>query len=132
MFAARREKLAKLLYGEYETDNPEFDIEEQTCMDVVLIDSPENLYYYSGFTGGEAMLVMFTHGNSSVYIITDSRYYEQVCKECPDIPLIRLNNHTYVEMVSALLYGQIKDDFDEDTQNVISEADTYNVSDGWI
>lgn len=37
------------------------------------------------------------------YLITDSRYYEQVEKECPDLTLIRLENKGYSVAVKELL-----------------------------
>lgn len=44
IFATRREKLIKELM--------------QEPVDAVLIKHPSNLYYYTGFTGGEAMFLM--------------------------------------------------------------------------
>lgn len=97
-------------------------------IDVVLIDSPSNLYYYTGFTGGEAMFVLPIRNSSAEaenvpcnreisgveqrgkavgrtegYIITDSRYYEQVEKECPELTLIRLEKKGYSQTVRELL-----------------------------
>ena len=91
IFATRRAQLIKELM--------------QEPIDAVLINNPSNLYYYTGFTGGEAMFLMPVNGDimstyafelcgisndSRVitndwpdgYVITDSRYYEQVEKEC--------------------------------------------------
>ncbi|MBQ9608592.1 MAG: aminopeptidase P family protein [Lachnospiraceae bacterium] len=100
MFEQRREKLS-------ETDE----------YDAIMIDSPENLYYYTGFTGGEAMLIMFSQkilknrgiDDNVAFIITDSRYYEQVEKECHDICLIRLDDCTYVDAVKLLLTGKLEE-----------------------
>lgn len=66
-----------------------------------LISHPSNLYYYTGFTGGEAVFIMHL-SNRSGYIITDSRYYEQVEKECPNLTLIRLQDKGYCEIISEL------------------------------
>lgn len=99
----------------------------ENMYNAILIDSPENLRYYTGFTGGEAVFLLvcdneqranadsgIEKNNTNISgesvllekglcIITDSRYYEQVEKECPDIPLIRLNNRTYIEVIKELL-----------------------------
>lgn len=83
-------------------------------MQMVLIDSPSNLYYYTGFTGGEAMFVM---NKCSGYIITDSRYYEQVEKECPDLTLIRMENKGFSEYVKELLSGMQHSDILYDMTN---------------
>ena len=69
--------------------------------DGVIIDSPANLYYYTGFTGGEGMYLLSVNNES--FLITDSRYYEQVEKECPDIALIRLEKKGYNAFVKDLL-----------------------------
>ncbi len=50
-----------------------------------LIFSPENLYYFSGFTGGEGMLYI---DKSRLLLFTDSRYTVQAKEECPDFEII--------------------------------------------
>ncbi|MCM1157060.1 MAG: aminopeptidase P family protein [Bacteroidales bacterium] len=107
------------------------DILAKEQIAAVLIDSPSNLYYYTGFTGGEAMFLMPVQENSALqengilqkngvlqengtlqkngagkaagYLITDSRYEEQVEKECPDLTLVRLGKKGYSEAVKELL-----------------------------
>lgn len=114
--------------------------------DIVFIDSPENLYYYTGFTGGEALSVMMVgqgktsssdnleNGlcNKAMCLITDSRYYEQVEKECPDIPLVRLNNSTYIEVIKNILTGEsISPNIDELTESIgqiLKEVDSRQLT----
>lgn len=50
-----------------------------------LIFSPHNLYYFSGFTGGEGMLYI---DKSRLLLFTDSRYTVQAKEECPDFEII--------------------------------------------
>lgn len=108
----------------------------------VLITSASNLYYYTGFTGGEAYFLMpaeavfantgidanynqdvknskdtaYKQGvdtfegtncrksiNKYGYVITDSRYYEQVEKECPKMELVKLEKLGFCETVKDLL-----------------------------
>ncbi len=88
MWQARRDVLRKKLKGQ--------------GMAAVLIDSPANLYYYTGFTGGEAVFLMSAEDGRG-FITTDSRYYEQVEKECPDIPLSPLEKEPYHIVVRKLL-----------------------------
>ncbi|MCR5701243.1 MAG: aminopeptidase P family protein [Lachnospiraceae bacterium] len=96
MFEKRRNNLKELLSA----NEKEFD--------AVLIESPENLFYYTGFTGGEAAFLMSVDDKfTSTCIITDSRYYEQVEKECPDITLIRLESQTYMEVFKKLLNSDL-------------------------
>lgn len=55
-------------------------------IDALLITKAENIRYISGFTGGsDAKLLVSERDN---YIITDSRYTEQVSLECPEWQLI--------------------------------------------
>lgn len=139
-----------------------------------MIDSPENLRYYTGFTGGEAMFIIMPDDNVSnnrgkdgitvsgkndnnnsnnknnvnndndinsnnnkmvilneniqkairekgMCIITDSRYYEQVEKESPDVPLVRLDNKTYIEVICAVLSYY-------NTDNIINEMNSCNLN----
>lgn len=89
MFAGRRRKLQQEL--------------KDTGVEAVIIDSPSNLYYYTGFTGGEAMFVMLLTGQDAC-LVTDSRYYEQVEKECPDLSLVRLSDKGYGETLKELFH----------------------------
>ncbi len=133
MFQTRRQRLNRNLL--------------EKNMQAVLLDSPSNLYYYTGFTGGEAVLLMFVseqdtpktdcsinqgldNGNTKkeqlktnrVYLITDSRYYEQVEKECPDITLIRMENQGFSEYVKELLENY-DDNFNEShSQSIVSNS----------
>lgn len=56
----------------------------RTGLDAVLITSPKNIYYYSGFTGVEAVLVLLRGG---LYIFTDSRYHIQAKQQARDYTL---------------------------------------------
>ncbi len=53
--------------------------------DAVLITSPKNRFYYSGFTGTEAALIITNNEN---YIFTDSRYHIQAREQAADFTLI--------------------------------------------
>lgn len=64
----------------------------------VLINSPANLAYFTGFTGGEAFFIMEL-GSGEGYVITDSRYYEQVEMECMGLTLVRLEKRNHAEVI---------------------------------
>ncbi len=57
----------------------------QVKTSVVYITSPENLLYYSGFTGGEGTLVLT---KETFLLFTDSRYLIQAAEEAPDFSII--------------------------------------------
>lgn len=57
--------------------------------DAFFITSPENLYYFSGFTGGEGAL--FIDGDTRK-LFTDSRYTVQAKEESPDFEIIDVAN----------------------------------------
>lgn len=103
MFENRRKKLNQLL--------------QKNGMQAVIITSPSNLYYFTGFTGGEAFFVMPVEEMGKGYMITDSRYYEQVEKECQDLTLIRLEQKSYSEAVKELfenVHGGVKVAIEDD------------------
>ena len=139
MFENRRKQLNQIM--------------RENGMQAVLISSPSNLYYFTGFTGGEAFFVMLT-GNqqeeciaiskgdeketvsewkktvvekemnsekSKGYVITDSRYYEQVEKECQELTLIRLEQKGYSETVREFF-----EKFDGDVK--VAVEDDMNLS----
>jgi Xaa-Pro aminopeptidase len=56
-------------------------------LDAILVTRPENQRYLSGFTGGEAALVIT---QSDALLLTDFRYYEQVAEEAPDFQLVKV------------------------------------------
>ena len=58
---------------------------EAVPADAILISSPENQQYFSGFTGGEAVLVL---QKDKLTLFTDSRYFVQVKEEAPDYTLL--------------------------------------------
>ena len=112
IFATRRSQLIKELMEE--------------PIDAVLINNPSNLYYYTGFTGGEAMFLMPVNGDimstyafelSGIsndsraitndwpdgYVITDSRYYEQVEKECEGLQLVKWESKGMAATIQELL-----------------------------
>lgn len=104
MFENRRKQLNQIM--------------EANGMQAVIISSPSNLYYFTGFTGGEAFFVMLM---GKGYIITDSRYYEQVEKECHELILIRLESKSYSETVKELFA-----DFQDDVK--VAVEDDMNLS----
>lgn len=61
-----------------------------------LILSPENLYYFSGFTGGEGMLYI---DKSRLLLFTDSRYTVQAQEEAPDFEVIDTANLSVSEFL---------------------------------
>ncbi len=54
---------------------------EENKLDAILVSKPENIRYLSGFTGGSDAVLLLSSQNQ--YIFTDSRYTEQVQRECP-------------------------------------------------
>ena len=70
-FAARIDKVRSLF--------------EQQGLDGLIIESPSNRKWISGFTGTSGVAVIT---KDAKYFVTDSRYWEQVKVECPDFELI--------------------------------------------
>lgn len=55
-------------------------------IEALLVTKGENIRYLSGFTGGSDARLVVT--DNEQYIVTDSRYEEQVNRECPDWTLL--------------------------------------------
>ncbi len=55
------------------------------ALDALLINSPENIRYLTGFTGSEALLLVAPKG---VHLIVDARYTSQARAECRGIAII--------------------------------------------
>ena len=75
-----------------------------------LIFSPENLYYFSGFTGGEGMLYI---DKSRLMLFTDSRYTVQAQEQSPDFEIIdtaKLSVSQFLKDNGDKAYG-FEDDF---------------------
>lgn len=58
-------------------------------LDGLLVSKPENMFYLSGFTGGEGHLLI-TQAQS--FIAVDFRYYEQAENESPEYTLCKVTN----------------------------------------
>ncbi|WP_308788769.1 M24 family metallopeptidase [Planomicrobium stackebrandtii] len=56
-----------------------------TNTDAVLITSPENRFYFSGFKGSSGVLLITQEKN---YLLTDFRYMDQAREEAPDFEII--------------------------------------------
>lgn len=60
---------------------------EKLKLDGIIIDRRENIYYLSGFTGGEDARLLVTDQDTMLF--TDSRYTEQAARESPQWTLIQ-------------------------------------------
>ena len=58
---------------------------EQRGLDGLIIESPSNRKWISGFTRTSGVAVIT---KDAKYFVTDSRYWEQVKVECPDFELV--------------------------------------------
>lgn len=72
--------------------------------DGVLVTKPENMHYFSGFTGGEGAVII-TEQES--LLITDSRYTEQAEQEAFGFKIVR-QERVLTEEISAILSRNAK------------------------
>lgn len=79
------------------------DILKRKSLEAIVITSPENLYYFSGFTGGEGMLV-FTPENK--YIIVDGRYTIQAKEQAKDFEVIEYKTLPY-KIIADMRFDKI-------------------------
>lgn len=66
--------------------------------DAVMISSPENIYYFSGFKSGDAVLLLTS---SECYIFTDSRYFIQAGEQAPGFKLCDISAETPAGKIKA-------------------------------
>ncbi len=67
--------------------------------DAFIVTQPENRRYLSGFTGSDGALFITA---AEKYLLTDSRYYEQVGRESPEWTLIKASYRTDEHLVKLL------------------------------
>ena len=60
------------------------DYLKEQHLDGVVISKPENIHYFSGFTGDDTLILA---GLGCAYLVTDFRYEEQAVQEAPDFQL---------------------------------------------
>lgn len=72
---------------------------EQLNLDAVLITSPENRRYLSGFTGSSGGLLI---SKTEAYLVTDFRYWEQMADEAPQFMLYKQNGDLF-ENIAKLI-----------------------------
>lgn len=65
---------------------------QTTSKEAVLITSPENRFYFSGFKGSSGVLLI-TQEKS--YLLTDFRYIDQAKEEAPDFEIINHERNVY-------------------------------------
>ncbi len=70
-------------------------------LDGLLVTQPANMRYLTGFTGGEAWVAVTA---DSVSLATESRYFEQVAREAPQVELVKLQGN-YRESLLNFLSG---------------------------
>lgn len=84
---------------------------EEKGLHALVVNSPSNIYYLSGFTGTNATLFI-TLENS--YLLTDFRYLEQAAKEAESFEIIRVDNEVFVtlsELAKGLKIIGIEEDY---------------------
>lgn len=55
-------------------------------VDALLVTTPENRHYLTGFTGSAGLLLVTP---TAARLIVDGRYYERAAQEAPDVPQVR-------------------------------------------
>ena len=73
---------------------------EESGHDAVLVSSPHNRRYLSGFTGSSGYLFIT---KDKCYMLTDFRYVEQATHQCPDYIVIDFFKKGLVESLSQLV-----------------------------
>lgn len=94
----------------------------ETCADALIISSPENIYYFSGFSSGDATLIIMPERQ---IIFTDSRYFIQAAQQAPEFDIIDIQVMRPAKFLSGagLKKAGFEDDFISYSQYLkLSEA----------
>ncbi|MFW6306816.1 MAG: aminopeptidase P family N-terminal domain-containing protein, partial [Bacillota bacterium] len=78
---------------------------DEIGIDGLLIDSPENRYYLSGFTGS-AGRILFTVQKD--YFLTDFRYIEQVSEQTEGFEVREINKNFEIQLNELLQETGVK------------------------
>lgn len=91
--------------------------------DAVMLTSPHNLRYFSGFKGGEGVCVI---GKAFAYLFVDSRYTIQAKLEAPDFNVIEFGGGKLLdEILSVLNIRHIKTLAFEDADMSVASFERY-------
>ena len=72
---------------------------EQLPLGALLVTTPENRRYLSGFTGGDGYLLI---SKQAAIVATDFRYVEQVSQQAPEFQLFRIFQQDIIEAFADL------------------------------
>lgn len=82
-----------------------YTIMDELAVDAMLLTDGYNIHYLSGYKGHTGcMLVM----KNDIYILTDSRYTEQVSIEAPDVKCIDIGMEGYAKRLRDLIGDNIR------------------------
>lgn len=81
--------------------------------DAVIISESKNRYYYSGFTGTEATLLLTSDES---YIFTDSRYHIQAKEQAEDFTLVDSAKNSVADFINEKKLAHVG--FEEETTSV--------------
>ncbi len=95
--------------------------------DAVLISSPHNIRYFSGFSGGEGALLIYRGGR---VLFTDSRYTEQAEAEAPDFVTERTGDYIGSAMKAAAQKGFETLAFEDEYMTVAEFNKTRKLAEG--
>lgn len=72
---------------------------EQHELEAILVSRPVNVFYLSGFSGGEGLLLVNQQGS---YLFADGRYQEQAQQEAPSCKFI-LYKRSFIKALAELV-----------------------------
>ena len=87
------------------------DILAKLCLDALIITDGYNMHYLSGYKGHTGCMLVF---KDKQYILTDSRYTEQVEIEAPEYTCVDVNLDGYSKTLSKLIMTY----FDNSKENI--------------
>lgn len=69
--------------------------------DLLLVSTPENRRYLTGFSGSSGLVLVNADGGSKAVLITDGRYWAQVEQQCPQVELVRFRAEEHGSLIEC-------------------------------
>jgi Xaa-Pro aminopeptidase len=101
-------------------------------LDAIVIWQPQNRRYLSGFTGSTGILLLSADRAS---LITDSRYFEQVLRQCPEYELERVEGqafNTLAEVLQKMECARVGIEADTVTVSELQRLDSLLPDVSWV
>ncbi len=84
---------------------------EEKKLECLLISSPSNIFYLTGFDSDESYIVI---KDKKAYLLTDFRYYDHAVEKVEDFEVLNYNERGFIPTIAAIIDGASIVGFEEE------------------